>query len=156
MNINPADRLNAMSNYIIHEYSRCIYTENGHGVSNTRNIKIRLKCNSNYAVTLPTEMQSQQNFESYLDSDLIADYSFDFTSYTDYTHPGVTKCELNKYEVYQINEATAGYTGFTKNADTNKVVAIAHSNLASASLSSLPTYQFKIRGYFIGGTTAFS
>lgn len=87
---------------------------------------------------------------------MIADYSFDFSAYTDYTHPAVNKCQLSTYDVYQIDEATAGYTGFTKSADTNKIVAIAHSNLASASLSSLPTYQFKIRGYFVGGTKAFS
>ena len=156
MNINPADRLNAMTDPVIHTYTRCLYTENGHGVSNTRTFTIMLQCNSNYAVTLPTEMQAQQNFEIYLDSDLTADYSFDFTAYTDYTHPGVSKCQLSTYDVYQTDASTAGYTGFTKSADTNKVVAIAHSRVDSSALSALPTYQFKIRGYFIGGTTAFS
>jgi hypothetical protein len=56
MNINPADRLNAMTDPVIHTYTRCLYTENGHGVSKTRTFTIRLQCNSNYAVTLPTEM----------------------------------------------------------------------------------------------------
>ena len=99
MNINPSDRLNTMTNYIIHEYTRCIYTENGHGVSNTETFKVRLKCNSNYAVTLPTEMTSQQNFESYLDSNEIADYSYDFSSFAEYTNPADGKCQLSTYDV---------------------------------------------------------
>ena len=59
MNINPADRLNTMTDPIIHEYQRCLFTENGHGVTNTRTFRLRLKCNSNYAVTLPAQMQAQ-------------------------------------------------------------------------------------------------
>ena len=56
MNRNPATRINVDTNWLIYQLTYCMYVENGHGVSSTQTFKIKLKCGSDYTVTLPTEM----------------------------------------------------------------------------------------------------